>query len=225
MWEAKAQRARGARRVVPVSSTPVSALWIPGRVEKNGGNFWREESDRTDERRRENEERERGRKLTRCKGGSQKGAKGRGNKSLLYSILFLPQEHLSTCGMLPITCPKCEFSGKRSDVEIHVKNDCPEATVPCQFADQGCKQVVREKCKERGGRGARGREEERQLPLFISTFLCSFFVFVLFSFRSSFARSCASTWARMLEHTWRWWRKLLMTNWQQLRQHSTHNSR
>ncbi len=51
--------------------------------------------------------------------------------------------------MFPIQCMACGIATKRGDLEPHLKNDCPEEEVECDFADQGCRErVVRKHLKE-----------------------------------------------------------------------------
>ncbi len=64
-------------------------------------------------------------------------------------LLVTMQEHLKKCPMVPIECVACLLETRRGDLEAHLKNDCPEEEVNCDFADQGCTKRVREGEKSR----------------------------------------------------------------------------
>src|SRR5690349_3883231 len=40
--------------------------------------------------------------------------------------------------MIEVTCPKCEMTMKRGEMEAHLNEKCPEELINCQFADSGC---------------------------------------------------------------------------------------
>jgi len=62
------------------------------------------------------------------------------------------EDHLEICRMFLIQCSKCSKEIQRSDIDFHVRNECLEELIPCQFADQGCEaKVLRKNLKEHLG--------------------------------------------------------------------------
>ncbi|CAH1801330.1 unnamed protein product [Owenia fusiformis] len=60
------------------------------------------------------------------------------NKQFVFETL---QSHSYNCPRFPIPCPnRCDPAKiPREDIEKHIENQCPSATVPCSFAQAGCK--------------------------------------------------------------------------------------
>eukprot|EP00005_Dracoamoeba_jomungandri_P002076 CAMPEP_0174252672 /NCGR_PEP_ID=MMETSP0439-20130205/2042_1 /TAXON_ID=0 /ORGANISM="Stereomyxa ramosa, Strain Chinc5" /LENGTH=243 /DNA_ID=CAMNT_0015333241 /DNA_START=568 /DNA_END=1299 /DNA_ORIENTATION=+ len=45
---------------------------------------------------------------------------------------------MQKCPMFPIVCQSCGLETKRGELSDHLKSECPEEEVACDFADQGC---------------------------------------------------------------------------------------
>ena len=63
----------------------------------------------------------------------------------LFSLTSVFQTHQYRCPRFPISCPnRCDPTKiPREEVEIHVQELCPSATVDCPFRDAGCRHKVK----------------------------------------------------------------------------------